>query len=370
MTPLREPRGMALPAARRALVVTALPVEYHAVRAHLSDVGEFVTPLGMVGERGTFVESGAPWSVGIIQIGMGNERAAVETDRALTALNPEVVVFTGVAGGIKDVRLGDVLVASKVYAYEYGKDAEYFRPRPEALEPSYRILGRASAVARGDQWHARIRPPTEGAVPTQPAAVVKPLAAGSRVVGHTRSASALLLREHFSDAAAVEMEGHGFLRTLQAHPGRQALIVRGISDLIDGKEVSDGEGWQAVASATAAAFAFEVLAQYEGAAPDSPTGPVISGYPGDNRWRDLRSLLIRLYPGGPLDERIWQRAGGDLSRLSVQSSGRTAWYDAVSLLERGGGGATLPSLLSEVQDDFPGDPGVMRLMGYIAHETE
>ena len=369
MTPLREPRGMALTAARRALVVTALPVEYHAVRAHLSDVGEFVTPLGMVGERGTFGESGAPWSVGIIQIGMGNERAAVETDRALTALDPEVVVFTGVAGGIKDVSLGDVLVASKVYAYEYGKDAEYFRPRPEALEPSYRILGRASAVARGDQWHARIRPPTEGTVPAQPAAVVKPLAAGSRVVGYTASASALLLREHFSDAAAVEMEGHGFMRALQAHPGRQALIVRGISDLIDSKEVSDGEGWQAVASATAAAFAFEVLAHYESAA-DSPVGSMASGYLGDNRWRDLRSLLVRLYPGGPLDERIWQRAGGDLSRLSVQSSGRTAWYDAVNLLERGGGGATLSSLLSEVQDDFPDHPDVMRLMGYIARKTE
>lgn len=369
MTPLREPRGMALDAARRALVVTALPVEYHSVRAHLSEVGEFVTPLGMVGEVGTFGESGAQWRVGVIQIGMGNERAAVETDRAIAALDPEVVVFIGVAGGIKDVKLGDVLVASKVYAYEYGKDAEYFRPRPEALEPSYRILSRASAVARGDQWHARIRPPTEGTVPRRPAAVVKPLAAGSRVVGHTRSASALLLREHFSDAAAVEMEGHGFMRALQAHSGRQALIVRGISDLIDGKEVSDGEGWQAVASATAAAFAFEVLAQYEGASSDAPIGSVVSGHPGDNRWRELRSLLVRLYPEGPLDERIWQRAGGDLSRLSVQSSGRTAWYDAVSLLERGGGGATPSSLLSEVQDDFPGDPDVMRLMGYIARGT-
>lgn len=369
MTLLREAHGMALHAPRRALVVTALPVEYHAIRAHLFNVSEFVTPLGMIGEVGTFAESGSPWRVGVIQIGMGNERAAVETDRALAALDPEVVVFTGVAGGLKDVKLGDVLVASKVYAYEYGKDAEYFRPRPEALEPSYRILGRASAVARGDQWHARIRPPTEGTVPAQPAAVVKPLAAGSRVIGHTRSASALLLREHFSDAAAVEMEGHGFMRALQAHPGRQALIVRGISDLIDGKEVSDGEGWQAIASATAAAFAFEVLAQYEGAA-DSPVGSLVFGDPGDNRWRDLRSLLVRLYPGGPLDERIWQRAGGDLSRLSVRASGRTAWYDAVSLLERGGGGATLSSLLSEAQDDFPDDPGVVRLMGYIARGTE
>jgi nucleoside phosphorylase len=341
--------------------VTALPVEYHAVRAHLSDVGEFVTPLGMVGELGTFGEYGGPWRVGVIQIGMGNERAAVETDRAIAALDPEVVIFTGIAGGIKDVRLGDVLVASKVYAYEYGKDAEHFRPRPEALEPSFRILNRASAVARGERWQLRIRPPAEGTVPNPPVAVVKPLAAGSRVVSHTGSASALLLREDFSDAAAVEMEGHGFMRALQAHPERQALIVRGISDLIDGKEVSDAGGWQAVASANAAAFAFEVLAQYVGTASDSPVVQATSGHTGDEYWRDLRSLLVRRYPGGPLDERIWQRAGGDLSRLPVQSSARTAWYDAVSLIERGGGGATVSSLLREVHEDFPEDPEVRRL---------
>jgi nucleoside phosphorylase len=316
----------------------------------------------MVGEVGTFGTGRSRWSVGIVQIGMGNERAAVETERAVTALDPQVVVFVGVAGGLKDVSLGDVLVASKVYAYEYGKDAGHFRPRPEALEPSFRILSRASAVARNDQWRMRIRPLQEAGVHGQPAAVVKPLAAGSRVVSDTRSATAALLREHFSDAAAVEMEGHGFLRTLHAHPARQALIVRGISDLIDGKEASDAQNWQAVASATAAAFAFEVLAQYGEMEGEGRSAAAV-GTPEADFWRTLRGVLVRLYPGGPQDERVGQRAGGDPSRLPSGVSGRTAWFDAISLIERGGGRATFASLLREVRQDFPQDEEVVRLGG-------
>lgn len=346
----------------RGLIVTALPVEYRAVREHLSDLREFVTSLGMVGEVGTFGPEAAPWSVGVIQVGMGNERAAVETDRAIAELDPQVVLFVGIAGGIKDVALGDVLVASKVYAYEYGKDSQSFRPRPEALEPSYRILNRASAVALSEGWRMRIRSPSSGDVPRHPAVVVKPMAAGSKVVGDTGSTSASLLREHFSDAAAVEMEGHGFLRALQAHPERQALVVRGISDLIDDKEASDARGWQAVASATAAAFALEVLLQFVPPGAAERTAREAASPPGEgDYWRVLHALLVRLYPAGPLEERVWQRAGGDPSRLPSGTNPRTAWFDAVTLLQRGGGGATTASLLHEAREDYPLDAELIRL---------
>lgn len=346
----------------QALIVTALPVEYQAVREHLSDHREFVTSLGMVGEVGTFGPEAALWSVGVIQVGMGNERAAVETERAIAELDPQVVLFVGVAGGIKDVALGDVLVASKVYAYEYGKDSESFRSRPEVLEPSYRILNRASAVARNNGWRTRIRAASDRDVPDGPTAVVKPMAAGSKVIGDTRSTSASLLREHFSDAAAVEMEGHGFLRALQAHPDRQALVVRGISDLVDGKEASDAGGWQAIASATAAAFAFEVLAHFVTpvAADETARGIAPSPREGDF-WLALHALLVRLYPAGPLEDRIWQRAGGDPSRLPSGTNPRTAWYDAVTLLKHGGGGSTVASLLQQAQADFPLNAEVIRL---------
>jgi nucleoside phosphorylase len=346
----------------RALVVTALTVEYQAALRHITQPREQTLPLGMIAEVGAFGDREAIWEVALIQVGMGNERAALDTERAITAFDPETVLFIGVAGGLKDVRLGDVVVASKVYAYEYGKDADHFRPRAEALEPSYRILAQATAVTRDDRWYQRLPDAMRGADHLRPSALVKPIAAGSKVVGDTDSASAQLLRDHFSDAAAVEMEGHGFLRALHAHPERQALIVRGISDLVDGKAESDAQGWQDIASATAAAFAFQVLGRYTPAEMPVVGTQETSLQSDGDLWRELRAVLTRLYPTGPHEDRVWVRAGGDPSRLPSGTNGRTAWYDAFSLMQRGGGGVTPEALLREVMEDFPQDADLRRLM--------
>jgi hypothetical protein len=63
------------------------------------------------------------------------------------------------------------------------------------------------------------------------------------------------------DALALEMEGYGFLKAAHAHSGLEALVVRGISDLLEGKADADKGGSQERASRHAAAFAFQVLAK-------------------------------------------------------------------------------------------------------------
>lgn len=68
----------------------------------------------------------------------------------------------------------------------------------------------------------------------------------------------------------------------------------------------------------------------------------------------LRDLLPDLYPAGPVDQDIWERAGGDLSRLVLNKSGRSMWHNALRLLEHGGGGSIqVQSLISEALCDFP-----------------
>lgn len=56
------------------------------------------------------------------------------------------------------------------------------------------------------------------------------------------------------------MEGRGFLETAH-HNRREALIVRGISDMIDGKAEADSSGSQQRAAKHAAAFVIKVIAK-------------------------------------------------------------------------------------------------------------
>src|SRR5688500_10300964 len=92
---------------RRAVVVTALPVEYAAVRAHLAELRDEEHPQGDIYEQGLFKSDASTWQVGIVEIGAGNPGAAQKTERALAHFHPQVVLFVGVAGGIKDVAIGD-----------------------------------------------------------------------------------------------------------------------------------------------------------------------------------------------------------------------------------------------------------------------
>jgi nucleoside phosphorylase len=243
----------------RAVIITAIPAEYSAVREHLSLLRED-THQGAVYEIGRFFGAGAGWDILIAEIGPGNVTAALESQRAINYFQPDVLMFVGVAGGIKDVSLGDVVAATKVYAYESGKAAEDFHTRPEIGLSGYGLTNRARAEARKKGWRSRRK--GSGSSDDQTKVFVGPIAAGEKVVASTSSDVFRLIRHHYNDALAVEMEGRGVLAAAHSNYGVEALVVRGISDLIDDKANADAKGSQTLASINASAFAFEVLATY------------------------------------------------------------------------------------------------------------
>ena len=64
-------------------------------------------------------------------------------------------------------------------------------------------------------------------------------------------------------------------------------------------------------------------------------------------------VSCELYPLGPTNSSIWVRSGGDLANLNTNSNGKTVWFDALKLLEKGGTSFKLITLIQTMMDDFP-----------------
>lgn len=245
---------------RHVVILTAIRVESEAVCAHLQDVHE-ETYKGTIYWRGIFSDGNYHWDVVVVRTGRGGYGAATETERAITYYQPDLVLFVGVAGGRKDVRHGDVVAATKVYAYESGKADATFQTRPEVGRPSHRLEQRAEAEASKKDWLNRLG----DKLPNPPPSIyLGPIAAGGSVITSLDSTTEKLLQASYNDTLAVEMEGHGFLEAVHRTDRQvEALIIRGISDLVNDKAEADAQHWQEVASRHASAFAFEILAKLE-----------------------------------------------------------------------------------------------------------
>jgi nucleoside phosphorylase/DNA polymerase III delta prime subunit len=239
------------------VILTALPVEFQAVVAHLQDKEEIVHPTGTIYCRGQFQGEQRTWRVAVAQVGVGGTQAAIEAEKAISYFSAQVALFVGIAGGRKDVRLGEIVVATKIYAYESGKEGVHFEPRPELWHPSHALEQRARHI--GDEWVTRL----SGVKPMLPPRVhLGPLAAGAKVLASTQSETAALLGATYGDALAVEMESHGFLQAVHVNHAVHGLVIRGIANLIDGKTEAEEVGWPQIAARHAAAFAFQVLSKF------------------------------------------------------------------------------------------------------------
>jgi nucleoside phosphorylase len=249
---------------QRAIILTAIEAETRAVLRHLPEWAEEMVS-GTVFYRGEF----EGWDTAIAEVGAGNNQAAVIAERGIRHFEPRVALFVGIAGGIKDVKLGDVVVASKVYGYERGKeDQDGFKPRGDSHPTDHALEQRARAMRLKTHWRKRL----DTSLSNDSARIhVAPIAAGEKVVATTRGAIAALLRERYGDAVAIEMEGRGFFEGVHINPAVQGCVIRGISDLLDGKSAADAGGSQERAADAASAVAFEMLSTLDPEPPRKKT---------------------------------------------------------------------------------------------------
>lgn len=308
------------------VVLTALELEHRSIRQWLGRCRRVDHPSGTI-----FTVGRPPAGRGRIALavtGAGNNAAAVLAERAIAMFRPRALLFVGVAGALRDdIDLGDVVVATKVYAYHGGTmRSGGFQARPRSWEAPHHLDQLARHVSRSDAWTGLL-PPTAG----RPRVHFQPIAAGEVVLNARDDPLSAQLRQTYGDAVAIEMESAGIAQAAHLNGALPVLTVRGISDKADGrKHAADDQGWQPAAADRAAAFALAVVAELfpASAAPappaSAPAAPADIPRQLPGRGGALVGRAVQL---SRLDE-ILLRPAGDRPRIAVVTgmagAGKTA----------------------------------------------
>ena len=267
---------------RRALIITTVVHESRAVQAHLVDVERIAGFNGDIYEMGRFPDPAGDWHVIHAITAAGNSNASVVATKAHAEFGKfNVQMFVGVAGSLKeDIPIGSVVVGEYVYNSHSGKvDDKGYYSRPHSREAAPELLKAAQMLVLDGDWVDFIKDPKRTKLPAAdaypcpfpPEAFIKGIASGEQVVAGGNTPFYQTIRQYLNDAGAVEMEGWGAMSA--AHQEKtSAIVVRGISDMCDGKDhISDAQH-QPIASAHAAAFAFATLSIRSRASPLGPDG--------------------------------------------------------------------------------------------------
>jgi len=280
----------------RVLIITALGLEYKAVQYFLRDIHEEKHETGIIYKKGKYHTDKGQWDVLIVQGGVGNTNSALETEKAINHFKPDISFFIGIAGGIKDVTVGDVVVASDIHYYEYAKDKEQLLPRSLSKSCSYKLQHIAIEETHNNDWHTKLNPDI---CQMKPKVYVNHIASGEKVWANKDSELYRFLTINYSHCIAVEMEGFGYLQALFSYPKIESLVIRGISDLINDKEKRDGT--QDLTAHHASAFAFHLLSKLD----YNSFTKITSSEPSQDQSRFQMDLKVRLTEeslGKELDE--------------------------------------------------------------------
>jgi nucleoside phosphorylase len=243
--------------------VTAIPIEFNAVTNCLSNKKTITEPESVY-EVGEYDFDKKSAKIAVVQTGEGNSNSAIHTTMAICKFQPEVVIMVGIGGGVKDVKVGDVVVGQYVHYYEMGKDdGQKFLIRPRGYEPAQTLLTRAEAISRdvNKGWLNLIPDDSrEDVHPSlgEPESFVKPIAAGEKIGASKKADLIKLITASYNDTVLIEMEGFGFQKAVHK-AGKQGIVIRGVSDVVKQKSNVKEEIRQKIAVKRAAAFAFETL---------------------------------------------------------------------------------------------------------------
>lgn len=234
-------------------ILTPLALEKDAVLKHLKEA-KSVVKNGELYHIGYFSGQHHEFEVVVKKTGAGNETVTLAAEKIIVRYSPQVLFLTGIAGGVKDVAIGDVVIGTQAHGYDIGKETEGgFKARPESYPAHKSLINLAELVADSTDWQKRN--PTE----RKSKVLFGPIASGNKVITSINHSTYKIIKSHYNNTVALEMEAFGVGKALHNHPSVHWMNVRSISDLLVGKNEEEDLDNQPFAAAQAAAFLFEML---------------------------------------------------------------------------------------------------------------
>ncbi|NJN10092.1 MAG: 5'-methylthioadenosine/S-adenosylhomocysteine nucleosidase [Richelia sp. RM2_1_2] len=249
------------------VILTALPKERDAILKYLESP-QIVEYSGRTFHKASIETSKSETVYQAIILclpSMGNNQAAIATQRAISEFNPSHIILVGIAGGVPKENsryLGDIIVGEQIVDYALNKRVQaeqghsQNQPRYQIYRPA-RVLLEAAKNLPLQNWAFCVkaqRPDgTTGRV--NPAVHFGVIASGNTVIADQDLRDEL--KNDWSQLVGIEMEGAG--AALAAYesdfmPG--IFLVKGMCDWADGSKNDD---WQQYAAETAASFVVELL---------------------------------------------------------------------------------------------------------------
>jgi nucleoside phosphorylase len=160
--------------------------------------------------------------------GVAETTAAIES--MMHEFEPDIVLLVVVAGGVKDVQKGDLVIGERAYGYERGKQTgDAFLARPQVYHYSHRLIQQSRQLVDLNNWQERT--PLQEEWPKADSARVffGPIISGNKVLVDSQADLTKFIKSHYNDTLAIEMEAIGCL-VLNRYERVRSLNIRGVSD--------------------------------------------------------------------------------------------------------------------------------------------
>ncbi|MGK0363587.1 MAG: nucleoside phosphorylase [Saprospiraceae bacterium] len=234
------------------VILCPIELEYQVLRSTLSNLKKGkLNGSNLYYEKGNVAMETDDWNIAIFEIGKYIANVQSKTQQILSELSPQYAFLVGVAGGIRDVQIGDIVIGTKAYCYEYGKtEKSGFKSSPAVKDFSVSLVEIAKQINREQPVSGYKR-------------VFGPINSGNKVLKDWNAEELEIIRSNYGDTVAVEMESYGFAEAASQFSNTRFINIRGISDLIKNKEEADKTGSQGMAMQRAVNFIFDLIEKLE-----------------------------------------------------------------------------------------------------------